>query len=782
MSERDPKDIQIQLEGLESHVQDLRAAIDASDIVGITDSKGCIIEVNSRFCAISGYTEQELLGKTHAVINSGQHSKGFWENLWQTISSSMVWKGEIKNRAKDGSFYWVDTTIYPIQRNNKIVRYISIRHDITKQKNSEEKFRKIFEMSDDSIIVLSSPDWRIVDSNSRASEISGFTPEELLQTHINVFFQHERERFELFLNRVVPSERSKIEGLTFRHKSGAMFETEISATEITFDMKSHVLLQIHDISERVESERNLLKAKEFADSINKMKSRFLTQMSHELRTPLNVILGLSDVLSHHSLQSEQRSMIQSIYRSGTNLGIMLNGLLDIAKIGANELDVAVKEFSLQYEVKKICDYVTPLTVRKGLDFYVRIKTLTDRFLGDGERLSQILLNLISNAIKYTERGFIEVQVDEVYSKDLGSTLKIQVIDTGMGISSPNLETLFDSVEGKTSDKSNYYGRAGIGLFLVKQFLDIMKGKISCHTRVGNGTCFDVVVPMARAVDRNSKFKLDLGRTPDIFVCECDPIQARITLEAFSQLNLVPTWVSEPSQLNQTGAESSSERLYLFSTAFCDMDTLKSFIQEMKESGHSSIFAFVHFDTLDSHDYMTLRRIGIDHFMAIPLMRIKIIELFEHISHGVPAYNVEEAVLTVVPNILLVEDTDDNIDLIKVYLKSKQVHLEVVKDGMAALERFKQSHFDVVLMDMQMPIMNGYDATLAIREYEQREGRPPTAIIALTADAVKSHIERSFKCGVTAHLTKPVAKKVLIETINTHLSQQLYEKTTAKKSA
>ncbi len=141
-----------------------------------------------------------------------------------------------------------------------------------------------------------------------------------------------------------------------------------------------------------------------------------------------------------------------------------------------------------------------------------------------------------------------------------------------------------------------------------------------------------------------------------------------------------------------------------------------------------------------------------------------------------------AVLTVVPNILLVEDTDDNNDLIKVYLKSKQVHLEVVKDGKAALDRFKQSHFDVILMDMQMPIMNGYDATVAIREYEQEEGRAPTPIIALTADAVKSHIERSFKCGVTAHLTKPVAKKVLIETINTHLSQQLYEKTTAKKSA
>lgn len=349
-------------------------AIDQHALVSVTDIRGRIVRVNEKFIQVSGYSREELLNQDHRIINSGTHPKKFFVEMWCTISRGDIWRNEICNRAKDGSLYWIDTAIVPLKDDHgKIVRYISVRVDVTKHKNVEEKLR---------------------------------------------------------------------------HAMGAV-ETAAEA-----------------------------------------KSRFLANMSHEIRTPMNSILGMTRLLMQTKVDDRQLDYASNILRSSQHLLTIINDVLDLSKIEAGKIKLIVQDFDLQEILDDVSSQfshqLNDKEITLGFDISLDI---SQSFHGDSLRLSQILLNYVSNAFKFTEKGKITIGVQILEKDELGCLVKFDVKDTGIGISKDQIDHLFQSFSQVDTSTTRKYGGTGLGLAVSKELAELMGGSVGVESELGKGSVF-----------------------------------------------------------------------------------------------------------------------------------------------------------------------------------------------------------------------------------------------------------------------------------------------------
>ncbi len=359
-------------------LNDLKSAVDQHSIVAITDAKGTIKYVNEKFCEISQYSRDELLGEDHTIVNSGYHPKSFMEDLWQRIIKGEVWKGEIKNRTKDGTYYWVDTTIVPfLDSDKKPYQYVAIRTDITHKK----------QMTDD-----------------------------------------------------------------------------------------------------------LQKAKESAEKANRIKSEFLANMSHEIRTPMNGIIGMTELTLGTDLSKEQKEYLEMAHSSAHSLLVLLNDILDFSKIEAGKLDFDNIRFSLRGSLTDIVKSFHFQANEKKIELTYRISPdTTDMIMGDPGRLRQVIVNLLSNALKFTESGEIILSVERAdkveNKKDEEVVLHFSVRDTGMGISPDKQNLIFEAFTQVDASTTRKYGGTGLGLAISKQLVQMMEGEMWLESTLGLGSTF-----------------------------------------------------------------------------------------------------------------------------------------------------------------------------------------------------------------------------------------------------------------------------------------------------
>ncbi|MCZ4319883.1 CHASE domain-containing protein [Aequorivita viscosa] len=367
-------------------ISDYKQALDASSSVTISDSDGIIREVNANFCELSKYSRDEVIGRSHKISNSGYHPKSFFTNLWTTISEGEIWRGEIKNKAKDGSYYWVDTTIIPfLDTTGKPYQYVSIRIDITNKKSVEA---------------------------------------------------------------------------------------------------------------------DLIKAKQAADAANLAKTQFLANMSHEIRTPMNAVIGFSELLAKSVEDEKQRSQVESIRSSGQNLLKIINDILDLSKIEAGKIDIVttpIKLSNLLYDIEDVfAEKVKSKQITLDIDYEnVFEKTL----LLDEVRIRQILFNLIGNAVKFTDEGFVSLSIDSKQNSAATHVdLTIIVKDTGIGIPVAEQESIFDPFNQPLGQNFTKYGGSGLGLSITKKLINKMNGSISLNSEVGEGSTFRVTLPNIQISD------------------------------------------------------------------------------------------------------------------------------------------------------------------------------------------------------------------------------------------------------------------------------------------
>jgi len=474
----------------------LRQAIDHHDIVSIANSDGIITYANDIFCEVSGYTRDELVGANHNILNSGYHSRGFFSELWKTISGGHIWHGEICNRRKDGRQYWVYSTIVPfLDAAGKPYQYISLRTDITALRASEGRLKRSQAFAN-----IGTWDLDIGTGNlywsERIAPLFGYSEPVTETTYAD------------FLKSVHPDDQGYVDdSIRACVDQGADYDIEhrvlwpdgsVHWLQERGDVVRgkngeplHMLGVVQDITAQKNSRTNLARAKEEAENANHAKSQFLSSMSHELRTPMNAILGFSQLLEIEDLSEMQRDSVTEISRAGHHLLELINEVLDLARVEAGNIDLSIESVNLGSVLKECHALIGTLLARFTLSMHYDaglLEKVTVR--ADFMRLKQVLLNLLSNACKYNKQhGSIYVECSETAE----GRVRVSIQDTGRGISADREEGLFEPFNRLGAEGTDIEG-TGIGLMITRQLVELMEGCIGVETQPGEGSTFWIELP------------------------------------------------------------------------------------------------------------------------------------------------------------------------------------------------------------------------------------------------------------------------------------------------
>ena len=506
----------------------LSTAVEQSPVsITITDREGTIEYVNPKFCQVTGYSSDEVLGQNTRILKGGNHSSEFYKDMWDTILSGCDWRGEFQNRNRDGSLMWELASISPIlDDSGDISHFVEVKENISEQKKLQE---------------------------------------ELIQ------------------------------------------------------------LALHD-----------KKAKEQAEQASRSKSYFLASMSHEIRTPLNAIIGMAELLEDAGLSEEQHGYVMVAKNAGETLLALINDILDLSKIEAGMLQIENSDFNVSSLIAKIESVMGVKAHEKFVDMRSVIAPDVPAVLsGDHVRLRQVLINLVGNAIKFTERGSITLSV-ELVKEAPDVVLRFSVKDTGIGIPADKQNLIFESFTQADASTTRQYGGTGLGLAISMRLVKMMGGELGVESVENRGSRFFFTAHFA------------LG-------------------------------TSSPQQ----------------------------------------------------------------------------VVMLPKCEAGLPQRALR---------VLVVDDNKDNLTVLSAYFRKTSHCVETAIDGAKAVEKIKGSTYDLVLLDMEMPVMDGYTAASLIREWERATGRAALPIIALTANALKEDRQKSLDAGCTAHLTKPIHKEKLLESV------------------
>ena len=476
----------------------LTVAVEQSPLsIEITDLKNKLIYVNPCFCEVTGYSSEEVLGRNPRLLQSGLTNKSVYKDLWKTLSTGLPWRGELINKRKNGEFYWERVTIAPILNSEgKTVNYVAVKEDITLYKKTEEqntRLGSVLENSLNEIYIVDIDSFAFVQVNKGGRNNLGYSLEELKQlSPIDILPDSNLESFKEL---VEPLYKKALPYLIFKtqyqRKNGSTYPVEIHLQLIEAESSSVFVAMVQDISERNKKEQELKQAKAEAEKASLAKSQFVANMSHELRTPLNAILGFSQLMvKGENLTKKQRENLKIINNSGDYLLRLINDVLDISKIESGQVELHAINFNL-------CDLLKELTLlfeeklfKKQLNFIVDYKeTFQCHIYTDKTKLRQVFINLINNAIKFTDDGgniVLSIYYQKVSAKNL--KLYVEIEDTGCGIEEKELPFVFQQFVQTSSGIKSHEG-TGLGLAISTQFVQLMGGEMSVESQVDKGSVF-----------------------------------------------------------------------------------------------------------------------------------------------------------------------------------------------------------------------------------------------------------------------------------------------------
>ncbi|GAB4271446.1 MAG: hypothetical protein Kow0080_16870 [Candidatus Promineifilaceae bacterium] len=767
----------------EDHLRQLHRAVECSpNAVMITDDKFVVIYANAALTAVTGQQPEQVL-KRPLQITPNQHLNGTLQSIRTSIAAKGIWQTEKQNRRPNGTRYWENIIISPVQNEaGKTTNYIILREDITAKKQAQDAlrrqiqyFKSLVSASPIAIVILDM-NGRITDYNHAFVEMFGFENVKLIGQKLDDLIGTPENNDEMrhYTNQVIHGQL--IRGISKRKRhNGDIIDVEIYGVPVIVDDEQIGVLGLYqDVTKRIEYENSLRQAKQAAEEATHAKSEFLANMSHEIRTPLNGVIGMTGLLLDTPLTKEQREFVETIRTSGDALLTIINDILDFSKIEAGRLELEKAPFNLSTCIEEVLDLLAPQASKKKLELaYLMNGRIPPILLGDVTRLRQILVNLIGNAIKFTAKGEVIVSVMGQMINNNRYQLYFAVKDTGIGIPKEKMSRLFQSFSQVDASTTRRYGGTGLGLAISKRLAEMMGGSMWVDSQVGEGSTFHFSIQVEttqEAINQIDNLPISGLQGKNILIVDDNDTNLFILSHQVKNWGMEPTIFANGANALTWLKQGHPCDIAVLDMQMPEMDGL-TLASEIRKFRPADDLPLVMFSSLGNQPKESRQQL-FEAFLTKPIKPSQLQATISHIlsqkpiaqAKSKPSMTIFDAELAKKHplHILLAEDNVINQKVALRMLERLGYRADVAANGMEAIDALERQHYDVVLMDVQMPEMDGVAATKAIRRRWQKDDTP--WIIALTANALAGDREKYLACGMNDYISKPVKPEELMQAL------------------
>lgn len=751
------------------------------------DENGICTFLNPEAEKILGWTLDELKGKAlhdfiHAAQSDGSHLAREHCPITRAVESGVVFRSEDEYfQHKSGRLFPVSIVASPIIENDVIVGSVAAFQDVTTRleaaaalRASETQQRMLLDNAADAVFVASK-EGRWIYVNDLAITMLEYAREEIIGMSIyDILPKEHRDAARYAFENQLMKEKLVRQEIRLVKKNGDLVPVEMNAAVLP---DGSVYGSCRDITDRKVFEKALIGAKEGAEAANKAKSEFLATMSHEIRTPMNGIIGMTELALDTELAPEQREYLEMVRISSQSLMSIINDILDFSKIESGKLEIERIEFPLRELVATTLKTLSVRADEKGIELVYHIDTqLPSQLMGDPGRLRQVLNNLVGNAIKFSDRGVIAVDVHAVRQDAESVSVYFGVTDEGIGIAPEKQKTIFEAFSQADASTTRKYGGTGLGLSISSRLVSGMGGELQVKSELGKGSTFYFTAQFDIAAIQIAELpSVDIANL-SVLIVDDHPINRHFftdTLKAWQmRTQSVENALDAISTIEKARQSNDPFDLVLLDGCMPEIDGFELAVRLLADDqlGQTKLLML---SSAGAHDdAQRCKDIGIDGYVKKPVSQQELQYAIEAVLSGKASSSVHYADLPSRDTksdqgrlkILVAEDNPINQKLVLALLQKWGHQVEIAENGLIAIEKYRDGQYDIILMDMQMPEMGGLEATELIREFEVDTDRH-IPIVAMTANAMSGDRERCLEAGMDHYLSKPINAEKLKELLD-----------------
>jgi len=745
----------------------------SGDGIHIIDNFGNLVEFNDSFCKMLGYSKEEMENLSVKDWDLKWQPMNFVDDLPKNLEACPTF--ESLNRCKDGTIICVEINAVKVDIDGKPMLLCASR-DITHRKKAQEELKKyetLMQASADGIHVLD-VEGNLIEANEAFCKMLGYSYEDAKKLKVTDWdVKYSPQESISHIPKLIGSS-STFETL-HKRKDGEIINVEISAIGVEIGNKPTLFCSARDITHRKVFEKELQEAKIKAEIATKAKSEFLANMSHEIRTPMNAIIGMTYLMKDTNLDNIQLDYLRKIESAASSLLGIINDILDFSKIEAGKLEIENIEFDLHSVIENVVNIIELKIQEKELEFIVGYDhNMNMNLFGDPLRLGQILINLATNAIKFTNEGEIGIYIEKVKQ----DRFRFRVKDSGIGISKEQINKLFQSFTQADNTTTRKFGGTGLGLAISKKFIEMMGGTIWVESEIGVGSEFIFEVDLIE--NRPKERHYQNFENKNILIVDDTPSWQIIISKLLKNFNINITVANSGEEaINLICEKSKKFDMVLMDWKMPKLDgieTTRVIKERCQKNSTPTIIMISAYSAVDI--LQKAKGVGIDIFLKKPinpsLLYNIIVGMFgEKIAKidctlEKPSLKIELKSLKG-SAVLVVEDNILNQEVLTGMLRPSGIIVDIAQNGVEAIEKFKtkKDFYELILMDIQMPLMDGYEATKKIREFDKS-----IPIIALSANALKDDEKKSKLSGMNEHLNKPIDTEKLFEILLKYISKKV----------
>jgi len=750
----------------------------AQEAIVVVDNDSRIIRVNNEFSRLFGYARDETIGKVLDQLIASKDTLNEAVSITKKILRGEKSAIERLRRRKDGTLINVSVLASPILVKGKQVAAYGIYRDISARKKAEEATQK--EAAKLSAMISGMEEGVIfADSQDQIAEVNDYFLNLVNKKRSDIVG---KSLWDSHLGEVAEKLKGHLKSFKRNPKSSpVIIQRTLLGLETIFRLQpvyrngnyEGLILNLVDVTE-------LVAARKEAQIATQAKSEFLANMSHEIRTPMNGIMGMTELALDTEITPEQHEYLESIKVSAESLMNILNDIIDFSKIEARKIDIEPINFNLRSSIGNMVSSLAPKAHQKGLELAYHIPyDIPDAVIGDPGRLRQIILNLTSNSIKFTEKGEVVVDIKEESRTEDEILLHFAVIDTGIGISEEKQQLIFESFTQVDSSMTRKHKGTGLGLAISKRLVELMGGRIWVKSKSGKGSTFHFTLPLGLQRGKEEKLipskRKDLEDLP-VLVVDDNATNRRILEETLFNWHMKPTKVGSGQKaldiLEQAKNAGQPFALLLIDSQMPEMDGF-SLAEKIKQNPNFSKTTIVMLTSSGIRgDAARCRNLGISAYLTKPVNQSELLDAIMLALGRIPKEKYKAPLIThhyiresrQRLRILLADDNYIN-QKVAVHLLEKQGYtVTVANNGKEVLSAYEKDNFNLIIMDVQMPKMDGLEATAAIRKKEKTSGFH-IPIIAMTAHTMKGDRERCIEAGMDDYIAKPLKSEDLYKTID-----------------